>query len=357
MPVNSDIVAANFALDSNSIFSNNNASEGFDLALVSSGQEISLGTFDNFSIWIPESAIVEVDFAGAIQNLIDNPMVPVSHTDAYGNDWVSFHFKATSPNASTGASVRVLDLNVLYDWEQTLGASHGMVRELSQGVALGTPSGGIVSVPIVVRAGSGGAIHLSELSVVTSAGYSSSLTITGNPVGLYPDGSIIEVISVHDVDGSTGTTLQDCRLILESETGSAELSYSDFGGFAEVSDPGDIISLQPSSSAEVAEGKQVSWRFTVNTNWDDATDVRVYAALTAVNGVEGLPAAIHLAPPGANAVENDAGITILEVQNSAREVQDLDDGRSNQVINLVGSVRLENLDVSPDPTSYFLSFQ
>ncbi|HIA39538.1 MAG TPA: hypothetical protein EYN88_01415 [Candidatus Poseidoniales archaeon] len=354
VPLDADIIAANFAFDSNTISSTSDASEGFSLNLVATGQMASLGDFENTTVWIPEAAAEYIDFAAAVQSLLDNPMVAVSYTDAYANDWVTMYFEATSPNATTGSSLRFLDLNILYYWEKTLGNSHGLVREFSQGVALGSDNNGLVSVPIHVQAASGGGVALSELMVVTSPGYDSSLSITGEVTGLYPDGSIIEVISLHYVDGGTGTTLDKCLLRLESATGSVDLSYDDFNGFSEVNDPDNLISLQPSVATDTAQGKQVSWRFTVNTNWEDAPDVRIFASLLAANGVEGLPSALHLAPAGGNAIENDAGIATFDLQNSAGESQNPDDARSNQLIRLTGSVRLENLDVSPDPSAYNL---
>ncbi len=354
IPVGAQIIAANFAYDSNNIQSTTDPTEGFSLSLVSSNQYENLGEFGSNSVWIPEGAAEEVDFAGAISNLISNPMVSTSHTDEYGNDWMTIYFEATSLNSTTGSSLRFLDLNVLYSWEKTLGNSHGLVREFSQGVALGTPSGNQVSVPIHVSSSSGGGIALTNLEIITSPGYTSSLNITGDPIGLYPDGSIIEVVSLHNVDGSTGSTLDKCMLRLESTTGAVDLSYSDFGGFSEDNDPDNLITLQPSAATDTPEGKQVSWRFTINTNWEDAPDVRIFASLLAQNGIQGLPSALHLAPPGGNAIENDAGISTFDLQNSAGESQDPDEGRSNQLIRLVGSVRLENLEVAPDPASYNL---
>jgi len=354
VPLEADVIAANFAFDSNTIFSTSNASEGFSLNLVATGQSVSLGEFENTSVWIPEAAAEYLDFAAAVQSLLDNPMVAVSYTDAYANDWVTMYFEATSLNATTGSSLRLLDLNILYSWEKTLGFGHGLVREFSQGVALGSASNGMVSVPIHVQGSSGGGVALSELMIVTSPGYDSSLSITGNPTGLYPDGSIVEVISLHYVDGGTGSTLDKCLLRLESKTGAVDLSYDDFNGFAEVNDPDNLISLQPSVATDTAQGKQVSWRFTINTNWEDAPDVRIFASLLAANGVEGLPSALHLAPAGGNAIENDAGIATFDLQNSAGESQNPDDARSNQLIRLTGTVRLENLDVSPDPSAYNL---
>jgi hypothetical protein len=51
----------------------------------------------------------------------------------------------------------------------------------------------------------------------------------------------------------------------------------------------------------------------VNSDWEDVGEVRVYAGLTAANGVNGLPDAILFAPQLGNAVENDAGIISFEL--------------------------------------------
>ena len=81
--------------------------------------------------------------------------------------------------------------------------------------------------------------------------------------------------------------------------------------------------------------------------------MRIYAGQTANNGVNGLPDAIVLAPIGGNAVENDAGIISFEVLNEEGVSQDLDAGNSNRYVRMTGSVRLESIDVAPDPLSYF----
>ena len=47
-------------------------------------------------------------------------------------------------------------------------------------------------------------------------------------------------------------------------------------------------------------------------------------------------------------------ITNFEVRNDIGLAQDLDNGKSNQIVNIAGSVRLENLDISPDPSRYYM---
>ena len=55
-----------------------------------------------------------------------------------------------------------------------------------------------------------------------------------------------------------------------------------------------------------------------------------------------------------NAVENDAGITTFELQNSIGAPQSLTNAESGQDINLIGEIRLEDLGEAPDPSAYFL---
>ena len=353
MPKGATVLAAEFALDQNTIYSNSNQTEGFSMNLMSGTQEEYLGDWENVSTWSSDGFnIPEVDLKSSMNSLLSNPMVPTSHIDAYGNEWISFHFKAQSPNASTGASMRLQNLIVLYDWSVELGAQHNLVRELSQGIALGTESGGMVSVPFEMQATSGGALSMHDLMVVSSSGYSSSLTLTDSPFGLYPDGGIIEAVSQHAVDASTGASFDQARLRIESTSGSIELGYSNLMGFWEVEDPEDLITLQSSSATDILGAKEISWRFTINPSWEDSLEARVFASLIADNGVEGMPGAIALAPSTGNAIENDAGITEFDVQNSAGESQSLSDGRSNQLIRLVGSIKLEGLEAAPDPASY-----
>jgi hypothetical protein len=348
--INTDVVLSN-----NTISSLSDPSVGFDLSLMSSNQEEFLGSMDNVSMFSHEILETPLALVSAINSLLQNPLVATSHIDAYGNEWITLHFVVENTDALTSSSILVRDLDIIYEWETTLDASDYLDRELNQGIALGT--GAEVSVPMALSAGSGGAVSLSDLSITTSAGYDSTLSLTGNPIGLYPNGDIIEAVSTHTVDSSTGTSFAEARLRMESSSGVVELSYSDLMGFAEAYDPDNLLSLESSSVSDVGASKHITWRFRINTAWEDTEELRLYASLVASNGVNGLPGAVVLAPPGGNAIENDAYVSSFELQNYGGVAQDLTSARSNQNIFLVGSVRLENLDISPDPTSYNLSLQ
>ncbi len=357
LPKGSVVTAADVAFDDVTIHSNSNQIEGFDLYLVSGSQEYSLGSIDNTSIIISEGLPNPLGLSAALNSLLTNPMVPHSHDDAYGNKWMTFFFKATSPNASTGASMTVKGLDIIYDYSTVINNGDGLDSELNQGIALWDGGGATASVPIAVSSTTGGGVTLSELSISTSTGYTNTISMSGNPVGLYPNGDIYEVITTHTVDPLTGSSLAEATLSFESNTGNVILSYSDFLGFSEASDEDNLITLESSTHADIVNGKEVIWRFRVNPNWEDTGTVRIYSGLIAGNGVNGLPDAIIMAPIGGNAVENDAGITSFTLQNSIGTIQDLDDGMSNQEIKLVGSIRLQDLDASPDPTSYYMVLQ
>ena len=357
LPKGSVVTAADVAFDDVTIHSNSDPIEGFDLYLVSGTQEYSLGSIDNTSIIVAEGLPSPLGLASALNTLLTNPMVPTSDVDEYGNEWMTFFFKAVSPNASTGASMTVKGLDVIYDYSTTINNGDGLDLELNQGVALWDEGGATASVEIAVSSTSGGGVTLSDLSVSTSTGYDNTITLNGDPVGLYPNGDIYEIVTTHTVDPLTGSSLAEATLSFESDTGRIVLSYSEFLGFSEASDEDDLITLESSTYTDITNGKEVIWRFRVNPSWEDTETVRIYSGLIAGNGVNGLPDALLMAPVGGNAVENDAGVTSFTLQNSIGTIQNLDDGMSNQEIVLVGSIRLQDLDASPDPTSYYMTLE
>ena len=348
LPMGADINLADVVMS-------NNTAGAFDLKLVASGQEINLGTVQNQSLISHETTYPRIAFKEAISALMNNPLLQASYIDDYGNEWATFQFRISNQNASSGAQVKISNLDIVYSWETMLGAAENFDRELNQGIALGT--GSQVGVPIALDGDSGGAILLSDLSITTSPGYDSSLSLTGSPVGLYPNGDIIEAVSIHSTDQSTGAAFAEARLRMESSSGLVELSFSELSLFNEAYDPDDLVTMESSSYTEVGDEMHVTWRFRINTAWEDTAELRLYASLIADNGVKGLPGAVVLAPSNGNAIENDAMIASFDLRNSAGESQDLTSATSNQNINFYGTIRLEGLDVAPDPTTYNLSLQ
>ena len=354
LPEGAEITAADFGMDQISIRSNSDPFEGFDLKLMAGSQSVDLGSMPNSTTLVQEMLNPKIDFIGALNSLLTNPAVAGTHQDEFGRYWVMFRFMVDSPNASSGTTLDLVDLDIVYDYATTLDETDGLDIELNQGVALWT-GGATATVPVAVSTSTGGGVMLSDLSVSSSTGYSNTLTMTDNPVGLYPNGDIYEVVTTHAVDPLTGATLAEAWLTFESESGFIKLSWSDFMSFAEASDEHDHIQLESTSSvADITNGKEITWHFRVNPTWDDTPAVRMYSGLTATNGVNGLPDAILLDPTVGNAVENDAGITSFELQNSIGAPQALTGAESGQTINLIGQIRLEALNEAPDPSSYFL---
>ena len=176
-------------------------------------------------------------------------------------------------------------------------------------------------------------------------------TMIGNPVGFYPNGDIIEAVSTHSISQSVSGAFAEARLRMESSSGLVELSFSELSLFNEIYDPDNLVTLESSSYTEVGDEMEVTWRFRINPAWEDSAELRIYASLVADNGVNGLPGAVVLSPSNGNAIENDALITSFELRNNGGDVQNLTSATSNQNINLAGTIRLEGLEVSPDPTA------
>ena len=353
LPKGADVILSDFVIDNNNIFYQDT---GFNLSIVSSGMEVVLGVIDNVTTLGDGSLGDILNLSQALNSLQDNPAVSAAYADEYGNEWYYFELVVSNNFAITGSSVTIKNLDILYDWSVTLSSNHNLARELNQGIALGA-AGASVDVPIKVSATSGGSVKLSNLGVLTASGYQSTIEIIGNPVGLYPTGEIIEVRSTHTVDPSTGASFSEARLLMESDKGVVELSYYDNDGFEERSDIDDYLTMEASNAMLNGNTMEITWRFTVNPNWEDTQTLHLYANLIASNGNLGIPGALILAPPGSNAVENDAGITSFELQNSAGIVQDLLNANSSRTVTLVGSIELEGLDSSPDPNAYYLAME
>ena len=354
LPEGAEVTAADFGMDQISVRSNSDPVEGFELTLMAGSQSVVLGDMPNSTTLVQEMLSQPIDFVGALNSLLSNPSVAGTHQDEFGRYWVMFRFMVDSPNASSGTTLDLVDLDIVYDYSTTLNAADGFDIELNQGVALWT-GGATASVPVAVYTDSGGGVSLSDLSVSTSTGYTNTLVMTDNPVGLYPNGDIYEVVTTHTVDPLTGASLNEAWLTFESESGYIKFAWSDFMSFSEASDENNYVQLESTSSvADVTNGKEITWHFRVNPDWDDTEAVRMYAGLTTTSGVNGLPDAILLDPAVGNAVENDAGITSFELQNSIGAPQALIGAESGQDINLIGQIRLQDLNEAPDPSLYFL---
>ena len=328
--------------------------------LLAANQEQHLGWTEDELEMTPDDWRALDQFSNELQTLLDDPQVPAADVDEFGNEWVQFRFRFENTNAAVGTSVTMRDLEIFYEWGVTLGAAHDVARELNQGVALGTPFGGEVAVPIRIEGDTGGAVKLKNLLVTTEGGYDNTLNTTGSWSGLYSNGDVYEAITTHSLAAGTGETIAHTSLQFESESGNAEFLWTAANdSFWERGDETMLsLMVMQSSATDVAEGKQMIWRFRVNSDWQDSPTVRVFTTMITASGSEGLPAALMLDPVSGNAAENDAHIQRVDVYNQGGILQPvLSNVSSSQVITLNGSVRFENLDESPDPAAYNLVFE
>ncbi len=336
----------------------NNQIDDVEISVAAAAQEELIAILPEGSTdFAPQLLFNEfADFPSALNTLLDydSSVVPTSWEDSYGNEWILFRMKVESSTATIGSSITFRDLMINYDWERVISDGNNLARELSQGVAMGNAVAGSVDVPMKWSSESGGGVSLGQLSITTSTGHSSTISLTNGFSGLYDDGNIYEIVTTHSVT-SQGQALSGASLLMETSRGNIELQYTISNDtFWEVSDPVDGISLAVSVTSGT-DPLQVNWRFRVSSDWDDTAFVQIYTSSISDNGVVGLPAAESLQPSVGNAVENDVGISEFRVYNQANvEQTDLLNVKSSQALVLTGKVRFENLDIAPDPSNYFL---
>jgi len=357
LPKGSTVSYADVSFDQNSIGS-------FDVSIVSGNQEVNLGEMESSTEYSPAPFTALTSIQDDLQSLLDNPLVPTAVIDSYGNEWYLFRFKVDATQSSTatsGDSVNFRNLNIVYEWSRAFSGDN-FARELNQGVALASTGGvtGDVIVPMQIVGGSGGAMKLHSLSVSTTSGYSSTLDIQGLE-GMYPNGEIIEMISIHDVASATGQSLAGASLLFETSNGNLELQWSAANDtFWEQSDPGDYVNFMAAQSLSIDDtsGKELRWRFRVNPEWDDTASVRVYASTISDTGVNGLPSGALVEPASGNAVENDVSITDFHLLNQGGvEQNDLSNAFSSNAFTLDFTVRYEDLEVAPNPNNYHMLLQ
>ena len=160
LPEGADVTAADFGMDQISIRSNSDPTEGFQLSLMAGSQSVVLGDMPNSTTLVQEMLNQPMDFVGALQSLLTNPSVAGTHQDEFGHYWVMFRFMVDSPNASSGTTLDLVDLDIIYDYGITLDETDGFDIELNQGVALWT-GGATATVPVAVYSSTGGGVMLS----------------------------------------------------------------------------------------------------------------------------------------------------------------------------------------------------
>ena len=361
LPQDAEIEYLNLEFSQNSIYSNLDATEGFKINITTGLTSINLGTFDYETQFSLVEKFDTSKLYSGVTDLLSNPGTPIFYTDDYGMNWVRIGFEITQENANTGASVQLLSPKIIYKHSHTLSTESGFENSLREFIAKNLQSNTVVNnlieIPVTTYSEGGGQLTLSNLSIITEPGYASSLNWNYQSLGLYPNGQIYEIVSTHEVEAITGSALSQGRLRFSFDNTTFFLTYDNSqSSFGKTGDDINRITLLPSSnSANYGNngGKQLTWKFLVNGAWNDTSAVSIFSETIADNGVIATFGGILLDPVLGNAVENDAGITEFSIFNTAGVEQELDDVNSNQEINLVGKIRLEELDVEfPDPNSY-----
>ena len=85
LPKGAVVRSTDYVLDEITIRSSTDPNEGFNFSVLSGTQEVSLGAIGNVSRATSESN-AGANLTSALNSLLTNPLVPVSHIDAYGNE-------------------------------------------------------------------------------------------------------------------------------------------------------------------------------------------------------------------------------------------------------------------------------
>ena len=348
-------------LTDNSISSVNNTGEGFVLQYAVGAFLLNIGTFPDKEDMNLLGEVEPYKFINPINGIMSSSNTPIFKTDQYGVEWVRIGFQLNQSDSNNGGKVTFENLEIIYTMNVSIGDDTGLTSYLREYVATSLQDNANTGsnqmlIPTKVSADTGGRLLFTNIEILTAAGYDSSLSWNSQSEGLYPSGEVYEVVTTHEVAQSTGSTLENARLRFSTSSESIYLVYDPSAGFSTIDD-NSYLNLLPSSSAVgygSNGGKEITWKFTVNREWNDESLVYVFSETVATDGVVGMLGGITIDPSVGNAVENDAGITEFDLYNSAGALQNIDQAYSNQEIRMVGKIRLQDIDIAPDPTAYFL---
>ena len=345
----------------NDIYNVNNTNEGFELSLVVGATANILSVPNNLeSFTLLETVSNKQKPVLFLNNIVSDSSVPVIKTDESGIDWVRIGFQVTQLESNNGGAVEVENLKIVYNLEHQIGQDGEFASYLREFVAISNQassqsSGSQTLVPVETSSGNGGHLVLSNLTVTSESGYDSTLTWNSQYNGLYSTGELYHITTTHNVDASTGASLEKCKITFKTTDNTFSLGYDLLTGWYEEGDDEDYVTLHPSSTAANANGgRELNWKFTISSDWDDEDKVIILSETVADNGVIGMLSGISLDPLNGNAVENDIQVNDFSLFNSAGTLQQLDQAYSNQEITLQGNLTFESVQASPDPASYFL---
>ena len=362
LPKGAEVQYFDFEIASNSIFNVNDTAEAFTIGLQIGLEFNSLGNIANSGDLFFRDVRSDMDrVTEKLSVLIGSPNTPVFKTDSYGIEWVRVGFTIQQYDSNNGGAATLKNLRSVYQYNATLDDDSGFGEYLRETVAIinqnqqtGTTQ---TLVPLKSSSPIGGQINLANLSIETEQGYDSTLDFISGSDGLYNTGEIYHIKTTHEVQASTGANLEKCRIQFKGTDSSFYLGYDMALGFYELDDIDDYVTLHPSSSVSSigsSGAKQIDWKFTVSSSWDDEQKVIILSETLADNGVIGMLSGISLQPDIGNAVENDILLNNLTLFNSAGVEQSFSQANTNQQLKIMGNVSFEDLEISPNPSSYNL---
>ena len=215
IPQNAQIEHFDLDFSQNTIYDTTDISKGFQMNITTGITSVNLGNINRETNFNLLDKVTAVRLYQPINDLLSDPNTPVFLSDEYGMNWIRVAFEINQENANDGASVLLNSLKVIYKHTYTLDKDSGFESSLREFVAknLGSSQGSnLLEIPVTSTGISGGVIHLSNLTILTEPGYSSTLNWNSPSQGLYANGQIYEIITTHEVEQSTGSTLADGRL-------------------------------------------------------------------------------------------------------------------------------------------------
>ena len=361
LPFNSEIVTFNVDISEGTITSAN-SSTAYELRLSIGTELFSMAIVKNndgdFQLFETKNYF---SVKSILQERLNNLSTPIFKTDDFGNQWVRIGFNILQPDSVNGGFIELENLDVIYNYNYTFDQSNGFdtyLREYVAAEAQLVSPGSDIMMPVTTSSSTGGAIKFSDLLIQSAPGYESSLDWLSDSEGLYPTGEVYEVKTTHEILPSTGSSLSSARLRFVSDFGGLSFEYDPNTGFSEIDDSQNLLTLLTGSSTAIPfgsnGGKEITWRFTVNGEWDDTEKVSIFSESVAANGVVGMLGGKIIQPSTGKAVENDVKINNFEILNSADVIQNRDQVFSNQFFKISSEIRLEDLEEAPDPSSYNL---
>ena len=202
----------------NDIYNVNNTNEGFELSLVVGATANLLSVPNNIeSFTLLDTVSNKQKPVLFLNNIVSDSNVPVAKTDESGIDWVRIGFQVTQLESNNGGAVEVENLKIVYNLEHQIGqdgefasylrefvAISNQASSQSSGIANTSSSRNILGITVV-------RLVLSNLTVTSESGYDSTLTWNSQYNGLYSTGELYHITTTHNVDASTGASLENVR--------------------------------------------------------------------------------------------------------------------------------------------------